>query len=725
MASGTVIGTAWIEILPEMRGIQKTVSREIAGVDSEFEKAGKESGDKFTNSFKGAMGALAGVFAALGIKELVSQAAEASSTMSRLSASAQQNSVSAQSMDAAYSGLVGVLGDSERAVETAGNMFAMCGDNQAQLESLTTSLTGAFSQFGDGMPIESLAEAANETANCGIVVGSFADALNWVNASSEQWSAALSGNSAAQEAFNAAVDSGLSKEDAFNAALAACSDEGERNQLVLDTMNALYGEAGEKYQEANSDLIAYNQSQQAMQDAMSDAGSALMPLVTGLTNIAAAALDQAAPAIESFADGVQGAVSFVSEHIDAIVPIVAGVGTALAGLKLTSFVSSLGGLSGVFSTIGGAASGFFNVLKANPIMLVVTAIAAIVAALVGLYATNEDFRAQVDEFFAQVSAIFAPAIEAIKQTITMAMPLIQSAISSALTAIQAIWQAVWPTLQAVLMPIINGISTFIQGAMTAIQGIINVVLGVINGDWSQVWSGIQQFFSGVWTAIQGVVSGVLGGIQAFISSALGAISGVWNSIWSGVSSFVSDTWNNVTGAVSSGIDSMMGFISGIPDSIMGFFSDAGQWLLDAGKSIIDGLINGIKGAVDGAVGAVEDVVSQIRSFFPFSPAKRGPFSGHGYTTYSGKALMEDWGASMAAAAPKAVDYAAAAVARVRRAMSSDIGVTARVSAAYEGFDVPAAGGVSQTINFNQPVQSPVEMARALRMNARYGIAAMM
>lgn len=723
MSGGSVIGTAWIEILPEMRGIQKAVSREIAGVDDEFEKAGKESGSRFSGSFKAAMGALAGAFAALGVKELVAQAAEASSTMSRLSASAEQNSVSAQSMEAAYGGLVGVLGDSERAVETAGNMFAMCGDNQAELESLTTSLTGAFSQFGDGMPIESLAEAANETANCGVVVGSFADALNWVNASTDQWSAALGGNDAALQAFNAAVDSGMSKEDAFNEALKTCSDEGERNQLVLDTLNALYGEAGQKYQEANADLIEYNKSQQAMSGALGSVGEAIIPIVTDLTNMAAAALERAVPAVEALADGVQDAISFISENIGTIAPVVAGVAGALAGLKLASFASSLGGLSGIFSTVAGAAKGLFGVLAANPIFLVVAAIAAVVAALVGLYATNEEFRAQVDAFFQQIAAVFAPAIAAIQQTIAMAMPLIQQAVTAALTVIQAIWSAVWPTLQAVLMPIISGISTFIQGAMTAIQGIINVVLGVINGDWSQVWSGIQQFIGGVWTAIQGVVSGVLGGIQALISSALGAISGIWNSIWSNVSSFVSDTWNNVTGAVSSGIDSMMGFISGIPDSIMGFFSGAGQWLLDAGKSIIDGLINGIKGAVDGAVGAVEDVVSQIRSFFPFSPAKRGPFSGHGYTTYSGRALMEDWGASMADAAPKTVDYAAAAVARVRKAMSSDIGATPRVSAAYEGFDALGAGAITQTINFNQPVQSPVEAARAMRLNARYGIAA--
>lgn len=37
---------------------------------------------------------------------------------------------------------------------------------------------------------------------------------------------------------------------------------------------------------------------------------------------------------------------------------------------------------------------------------------------------------------------------------------------------------------------------------------------------------------------------------------------------------------------------------------------------------------------------VKSIVSRVRNLLPFSPAKEGPFSGHGYTTYSGAALMQ-------------------------------------------------------------------------------------
>ena len=38
--------------------------------------------------------------------------------------------------------------------------------------------------------------------------------------------------------------------------------------------------------------------------------------------------------------------------------------------------------------------------------------------------------------------------------------------------------------------------------------------------------------------------------------------------------------------------------------------------------------------------AAADVVQAARDFFPFSPAKKGPFSGRGWVLYSGKSIGE-------------------------------------------------------------------------------------
>ena len=51
---------------------------------------------------------------------------------------------------------------------------------------------GVYGTFGESIPIESLIEAANETAKTGQVTGTLADALNWVGLSEEEVNSQLS-----------------------------------------------------------------------------------------------------------------------------------------------------------------------------------------------------------------------------------------------------------------------------------------------------------------------------------------------------------------------------------------------------------------------------------------------------------------------------------------------------------------------------------------------------
>ena len=617
--AGNVVARAWVQILPEMDGIQKAIQEELGKVDEESGKGGKSSGSSFASNFKAAIGALGGLIAAAGVSELVSTAAEVESQMSRLNASAQANSVGAESMQATYSGLVGVLGDTDRAVETSGNLFALCGDNQRQLESLTTSLTGAFSQFGDGLPIESLAEAANETARTGTVVGGMADALNWVNASTEQWGAALSGNSAAQAAFNAAVESGATKEDAFNAALAACSDEGERQQLVVDTLNALYGEAGQQYQQNNADLIAYNQSQASLQSAMAALGSALMPVVTTLASMAAEVGTALAPAVSTLAgyittglnasmvvlrplvDAVVAGLGFLSQNMNTLLPVITALVAAFTAYKIAMGISALiqmvstalNGMS-VAQAAATLAQNLLNAaMNANPIVLVVTLIAGLVAALVTLWNTNDEFRAAVTEAWNAILAAGSAVFGAISDFFTVTVP---GAIQTA-----------------------------------------------------------QEWFANL-----------PGNIQSALSDALAKVAA-----WAGnLRDQAVKAGTNFVNGIRSKFDEAVAFVRGIPGKIKSALGNLGSLLLSSGRSMIDGLISGIKAGFDAAAGAVQEGLSWLRGFFPFSPAKYGPFSGRGYTTYSGKALMEDWGLGIQSETGAVVDYAAEAAAKVRAALSA-------------------------------------------------------
>src|SRR5690606_14270710 len=88
------------------------------------------------------------------------------------------------------------------------------------------------------------------------------------------------------------------------------------------------------------------------------------------------------------------------------------------------------------------------------------------------------------------------------------------------------------------------------------------------------------------------------------------------------------------------ISSLLGLVRSLPGKVRGGLGNVGSWLYESGKSIIQGLINGIRNMAGGVYDAVQDVLARARNLLPFSPAKEGPFSGKGWTLYSGRSIGE-------------------------------------------------------------------------------------
>lgn len=76
----------------------------------------------------------------------------------------------------------------------------------------------------------------------------------------------------------------------------------------------------------------------------------------------------------------------------------------------------------------------------------------------------------------------------------------------------------------------------------------------------------------------------------------------------------------------------------LPGEVLSVLGDFATQLFDAGGKIISGLINGIKSKIGDVKGAVGDVLGAARNLLPFSPAREGPFSGSGWTLYSGQSI---------------------------------------------------------------------------------------
>ena len=274
---------------------------------------------------------------------------------------------SAGAAKSTYSELNAILGDSGQATEAA-QQLAMLTDNEKELESWTNILTGVYATFGEALPVEGLAEAANHTAKVGEVQGSLADALEW---------------------------SGISV-DSFNDKLAKCSTEQERQKLITETMNKLYGESAEKYKEVNKDVIAAEKAQQKLTDAFAQIGAVGEPIMTAVKNAVANMVTAAVPKIESMVKKFKDMKKWISENQTTVklwVAAVLGATTTIAGFVLVmKFGAIMTAAKNAILTVRSAMILLNTAMKANPIGFVVSLIAGLVAAFIYLWNNCDSFR---------------------------------------------------------------------------------------------------------------------------------------------------------------------------------------------------------------------------------------------------------------------------------------------------------------------------------------------
>ena len=175
---------------------------------------------------------------------------------------------SAKEASQAYNGLFRFLGKSDVAVEAANHLAKMTTNTKA-LAEWTTIAQGIYATFGDSLPIEGLTEAANESIRVGKVTGVLADALNWAGVS----------------------------EDNFNAALAQTNSFAEREVLLRSTLNGLYQNAAQIYEQNNRRIIEQNEAQARLNVTMARIGQQTQVLSTAWINLKSVVMSVLAPAI--------------------------------------------------------------------------------------------------------------------------------------------------------------------------------------------------------------------------------------------------------------------------------------------------------------------------------------------------------------------------------------------------------------------------------------------
>lgn len=291
-----------------------------------------------------------------------------------------------------------------------------------------------------------------------------------------------------------------------------------------------------------------------------------------------------------------------------------------------------------------------------------------------------------------------------------------NAVPTLLANIPQILQAVWDAFVAYQWVTLGG--TLVTSIGEGIAALGSQIPTKLKGFFDQAVNHAGEFVSNM--AAKGLQAGsdFLLNIAATLSQMPGRVAGWFSEIIFNAASLVSSLGAKASAAgqgflsgIQGGFNAAVSFVASIPGRVIGAIGDLGGLLVNSGRSLINGFVSGIKSAIGGAVSAVSGAVSQIRSFFPFSPAKRGPFSGHGYTTYSGKALMEGWAEGIGNGTGAVNSAITSALASVSSLIGSGITVAPSVAVAGAGaagatYNVTVNGG---SVNADHRIMQAVDV----------------
>lgn len=206
------------------------------------------------------------------------------------------------------------------------------------------------------------------------------------------------------------------------------------------------------------------------------------------------------------------------------------------------------------------------------------------------------FTALKDNFepvIAQVRDAFMPAMDSLGGALTdlavAVMPIVEVALQTVgpfIAEVVGYFVDFATTIATYLTPIVQGFADFISAVMPVIQGVFQAVMPVVSA-----------ITKGAFSQIKNVITTVMGAVQNVIDIALAVINGDWGAAWEGIKSLFSDVWEGIKNGAKIGVDTVVNVVKGVKDSIVGFFSNAGEWLIDAGKNILHGLWDGISGAL--------------------------------------------------------------------------------------------------------------------------------
>lgn len=464
-------------------------------------------------------------------------------------------------------------------------------------------------------------------------------------------------------------------------------------------------------------------------------GELLMPAIRHIVGWIQGFVDK----LNGMDDGTRKVIITVAAFAAALGPVLIVVGKVISAIgTIMTVVPKIGPL---ITTVKTAFAALNTTMLANPIFLIIAAIAALVAAFIYLWNNCDGFRQfwidlwekikeiaivvweAIKNFFAAVweaiKAIFTAAFEIIKTIVTTYFNFYKTIIETVFNVIKTVITTAWNVIKGVFETVFNVIKTIVTTYFTIYKTIIETVLNVIKTVITNVWNtiktvvttvlnAIKTVFTTIWNAIKTIISAVVSGIKGLITGDFTAVKNAISTIMNTIKSTISTIWNTIKNTISTVLGSIKNGVSNIFNGILnalknsmskvfstvkdgfskvkehitGLASQALIW----GKDLVMGLVNGIKSCI-GAVGdAVKSVADKITSFLHFSVPDEGPL-----TEY------ESWMPDFMQGLAKGIEKSKGLVTGAVKGLAADMVVNPNVTASMSGITETSSANTSSGV----------------------------
>lgn len=361
---------------------------------------------------------------------------------------------------------------------------------------------------------------------------------------------------------------------------------------------------------------------------MSGFGGSLEKLKSSIDVLVTSIGEALAPTIQKVAEFIQGLVDKFNALTPAQQETIVKIGLVVAALGpllivVGKVISSIGTImtwapkivSGVQSVIGigsklmGGLQALWGVIMANPIVLIVAAIAAAVAAFIYFWNTSEEFRQFWINLWEAIKTAVSTVVQAIATFFTQTVP---EAFNSFVEFFKGLWEGVksffsgiWEGMKGIVSAAWEGIKNVVQLAIMAIGEFFSTALTIITLPFQFIWENCKEIILAAWEAIKGVVTAAVEAIKTGITNAWNAVKTTTSAIFEAVKTVVTIVWT----AIKSALDPIITGIKTAVTTAWEAIKTATTTAFNAVRTTATTVWNGIKTAVSTVVNGIKTAVS--------------------------------------------------------------------------------------------------------------------